>query len=555
MRSDKMKKGIEKAPHRSLFKAMGYIDREIEQPLVGIVNSANEIIPGHIHLDIIASAVKAGVRMAGGTPIEFPTIGVCDGLAMNHEGMKYSLASRELIADSIEVMAIAHPFDGLVLIPNCDKVIPGMLMAALRLNIPAIVVSGGPMLAGRMGGRKIDLITVFEGVGGVKSGRMSADELLMLEDNACPGCGSCSGMFTANSMNCLTEALGLGLPGNGTIPAVYAARQRLAKQAGLQVMELIKKNIRPRDIATPEAFKNAIAVDMALGCSTNTVLHVPAIAHEAQVDLNLTVFNEMSKKTPHICSLSPGGVHHLEDLNAAGGVPAVMAELFKRGLINGNCLTVTGKKVKDTLKGAKVLNPDVIRPLSRPYHREGGIAILRGNLAPDGAVVKQSAVAPEMLRSNGTAKVFNSEEDAVSAILGGKIKGGDVVVIRYEGPKGGPGMREMLTPTSAIAGMGLDKDVALITDGRFSGGTRGAAIGHISPEAAEGGLIGLIKDGDIIEIDIPGKKINLKVSTAEIARRKKKWRQPEPKIKSGYAYRYSQMVTSASTGAIFKEKL
>ena len=365
MRSDKMKKGIEKAPHRSLFKAMGYIDREIEQPLVGIVNSANEIIPGHIHLDIIAAAVKAGVRMAGGTPIEFPTIGVCDGIAMNHEGMKYSLASRELIADSIEVMAIAHPFDGLVLIPNCDKVIPGMLMAALRLNIPAIVVSGGPMLAGRLGGRKIDLITVFEGVGGVKSGRMSADELLKLEDNACPGCGSCSGMFTANSMNCLTEALGLGLPGNGTIPAVYAARQRLAKQAGIQVMELIKKDIRPRDIATPEAFKNAIAVDMALGCSTNTVLHVPAIAHEAQVDLNLTVFNEMSKKTPHICSLSPGGVHHLEDLNAAGGVPAVMAELFKRGLINGNCLTVTGKKVKDTLKGAKVLNPDVIRPLTQ----------------------------------------------------------------------------------------------------------------------------------------------------------------------------------------------
>jgi dihydroxy-acid dehydratase len=406
-----------------------------------------------------------------------------------------------------------------------------------------------------MGGRKVDLITVFEGVGGVKSGRMSAGELLMLEDNACPGCGSCSGMFTANSMNCLTEALGLGLPGNGTIPAVYAARQRLAKQAGLQIMELIKKDIRPRDIATPEAFKNAIAVDMALGCSTNTVLHVPAIAHEAQVDLNLTVFNEMSKKTPHICSLSPGGVHHLEDLNAAGGVPAVMAELFKRGLINGNCLTVTGKKVKDTLKGAKVLNPDVIRPLNNPYHREGGIAILRGNLAPDGAVVKQSAVAPEMLRSNGTAKVFNSEEAAVAAILGNRIKRGNVVVIRYEGPKGGPGMREMLTPTSAIAGMGLDKDVALITDGRFSGGTRGAAIGHISPEAAEGGLIGLIKDGDIIEIDIPGKKINLKISAAEIARRKKKWRQPEPKIKGGYAYRYSQMVTSASTGAIFKEKL
>ncbi len=555
MRSDKMKKGLEKAPHRSLFKAMGYIAREIEQPIVGIVNSANEIIPGHIHLDIIADAAKAGVRMAGGTPIEFPTIGVCDGIAMNHEGMKYSLASRELIADSIEVMAIAHPFDGLVLIPNCDKVIPGMLMAALRLNIPAIVVSGGPMLAGRLGGRKVDLITVFEGVGGVKSGRMTADELLLLEDNACPGCGSCSGMFTANSMNCLTEALGLGLPGNGTIPAVYAARQRLAKQAGLQIMELIRKDIKPRDIATPEAFKNAIAVDMALGCSTNTVLHVPAIAHEAQVDLNLTVFNEMSKKTPHICSLSPGGPHHLEDLNAAGGIPAVMAQLLKTGLINGNCRTVTGKKVKENLKGAEVLNPDVIRPLARPYHREGGIAILRGNLAPDGAVVKQSAVAPEMLRSSGTAKVFDSEEAAVAAILGNRIKRGNVVVIRYEGPKGGPGMREMLTPTSAIAGMGLDKDVSLITDGRFSGGTRGAAIGHISPEAAEGGLIGLIKDGDVIEIDIPGKKINLKVSAADIARRKKNWRQPAPKVTSGYAYRYSQMVTSASTGAVFKEKL
>jgi dihydroxy-acid dehydratase len=555
MRSDKMKKGVEKAPHRSLFKAMGYIGREIEQPIIGIVNSANEIIPGHIHLDIIAGAVKAGVRMAGGTPVEFSTIGVCDGIAMNHEGMKYSLASRELIADSIEVMAIAHPFDGLVLIPNCDKIIPGMLMAALRLNIPAVVVSGGPMLAGRLNGRTIDLISVFEGVGGVKSGRISQKELLRLEDNACPGCGSCSGMFTANSMNCLTEALGLGLPGNGTIPAVYAARQRLAKQAGIQVMELVRKNVRPRDIATAEAFKNAIAVDMALGCSTNTVLHVPAIAHEAQVELNLTVFNEMSKKTPHICSMSPGGAHHMEDLNAAGGIPAVMAELVRYGLVNGNCQTVTGKKVKENLKGVKVLDPDVIRPLARAYHREGGIAILRGNLAPGGAVVKQSAVAPEMLRSRGKARIFDSEEQAAAAILGGRIKAGDVVVIRYEGPKGGPGMREMLTPTSAIAGMGLDKDVALITDGRFSGGTRGAAIGHISPEAAEGGLIGLIKDGDIIEIDIPAKKVELKVSAAEIKKRKKQWRPPQPKIKSGYAYRYAQMVTSASTGAVFREKL
>jgi dihydroxy-acid dehydratase len=549
-----MKKGIEKAPHRSLFKAMGYIAEEIERPIVGVVNSANEIIPGHIHLDIIAEAVKAGIRMAGGTPVEFSTIGVCDGIAMNHEGMKYSLASRELIADSIEIMAIAHPFDGLVLIPNCDKIIPGMLMAALRLNIPAIVVSGGPMLAGMLRGKKVDLISVFEGVGGVKAGKISEAELSMLEDYACPGCGSCSGMFTANSMNCLTEALGLGLPGNGTIPAVHAARKRLAKHAGMQVMELIRHDIRPRDIATSDAFKNAIAVDMALGCSTNTVLHVPAIAHEAHVELTLDIFNDMSKKTPHLCSMSPGGAHYLQDLNAAGGIPAVMAELADHKLIQGNCLTVTGKKVKDNLQGIRVIDADVIRPFNNPYHREGGIAILRGNLAPDGGVVKQSAVAPEMLRSAGKAKVFDSEEEAVAAILGKKIKAGDVVVIRYEGPKGGPGMREMLTPTSAIAGMGLDKDVALITDGRFSGGTRGAAVGHISPEAAEGGLIALVENGDTIEIDIPGKSITLKVSEAEIKKRKGKWQPPEPKIKSGYAYRYSQMVTSASTGAIFKEK-
>ncbi|MCX5894758.1 MAG: dihydroxy-acid dehydratase [Proteobacteria bacterium] len=554
MRSDRMKKGLEKAPHRSLFKAMGYIAEEIERPLVGVVNSANEIIPGHIHLDTIAEAVKAGIRMAGGTPIEFSTIGVCDGIAMNHEGMKYSLASRELIADSIEVMAIAHPFDGLVLIPNCDKIIPGMLMAALRLNIPALVVSGGPMLAGRVEGKKVDLISVFEGVGGVKAGKMSEADLQVLEDCACPGCGSCAGMFTANSMNCLTEALGLGLPGNGTIPAVHAARKRLAKQAGMQIMELIRQDIKPRDIATLDAFKNAIAVDMALGCSTNTVLHVPAIAHEAKVNLPLDIFNETSKKTPHLCSLSPGGPHHLEDLNAAGGIMAVMAELSHNGLIQGNCLTVTGKKVKDVLKGVNVLNPDIIRPFKNPYHREGGIAILRGNLAPDGAVVKQSAVAPEMLRSEGKARVFDSEEAAVEAILGKKIKTGDVVVIRYEGPKGGPGMREMLTPTAAIAGMGLDKDVALITDGRFSGGTRGAAIGHISPEAAEGGLIALVENGDKIEIDIPAKKIALKVSNDEIERRRKKWHPPEPKIKEGYAYRYSRMVTSASTGAILKDQ-
>ncbi len=553
MRSDKMKKGLEKAPHRSLFKAMGYINEEIERPLVGIVNSANEIIPGHIHLNTIASAVKAGVRMAGGTPVEFSTIGVCDGIAMNHEGMKYSLASRELIADSVEVMAIAHPFDGLVLIPNCDKIIPGMLMAALRLNIPAIVVSGGPMLAGRIGNKKIDLITVFEAVGGVKSGRLTSDELVMMEDCACPGCGSCSGMFTANSMNCLTEALGLGLPGNGTIPAVHAARIRLAKQAGIKIMELIENDVKPRDIATFDAFKNAIAVDMALGCSTNTVLHVPALAHEAKINLGLDIFNELSLKTPHLCSISPGGAHHLEDLYAAGGIMAVMAELFNNGLINGNCLTVTGKKVKENLSAVKNINHEIIRQFDNPYHREGGIAILRGNLAPDGAVVKQSAVAPEMLQRTCRARVFDSEEEAVTAILGKAIRSGDVVVIRYEGPKGGPGMREMLTPTSAIAGMGLDTSVALITDGRFSGGTRGAAIGHVSPEAAEGGPIALVENEDLIEIDIPGKKLTLKVSDETLFIRRQKWQPPEPKIKSGYAYRYAQLVTSASTGAILRD--
>jgi len=556
MISDAVKEGFQRAPHRSLLRATGVKREDFSKPFIGVCNSFVEIIPGHCHLNRVAELIKKCIREAGGVPFEFNTIGICDGVAMGHEGMKYSLPSREIIADSVESMLRAHCFDAVICIPNCDKIVPGMIMGALRANIPAIFASGGPMRAGHLpDGKAVDLISVFEAVAGFKNGRLTAEQLETVETHACPECGSCSGMFTANSMNCLTEALGLGLPGNGTIPAVHAARQRLAKQAGLQVMELIKKDIKPRDIATPGAFKNAIAVDMALGCSTNTVLHVPAIAHEAQVDLNLTVFNEMSKKIPHICSLSPGGVHHLEDLNAAGGIPAVMAELFKNGLINGNCQTVTGKKVKDIVRGIKVLNPEVIRPFSRPYHREGGIAILRGNLAPDGAVVKQSAVAPEMLRSAGKAKVFDSEEDAVAAILGAKIKAGNVVVIRYEGPKGGPGMREMLTPTSAIAGMGLDKDVALITDGRFSGGTRGAAIGHISPEAAEGGLIGLIKDGDIIEIDIPGKKINLKISEAEITRRKKKWRQPEPKIKSGYAYRYSQMVTSASTGAVFKDKL
>jgi dihydroxy-acid dehydratase len=553
MRSDKMKKGLEKAPHRSLFKAMGYTDEEINRPLIGVVNSKNEIIPGHIHLDIIADAVKAGIRLAGGTPIEFSTIGVCDGIAMNHEGMKYSLASRELIADSVEVMAMAHPFDGLVLIPNCDKVIPGMLMAALRLNIPSIVVSGGPMLAGRLGSREIDLVNMFEGVGAVRAGKMTEDELKELEDCACPGCGSCAGMFTANSMNCLTEALGLGLPGNGTIPAVNAARVRLAKKAGMKVMELVAQDIKPRDIATPAAFRNAMAVDMALGCSTNTVLHVPALAHEAGVSLNLDTFNEVSAKTPHLCSLSPAGPVHIQDLDLAGGIMGVMKELSKAGLIDESVITATGAPLAESLKSASVKNYSVIMPIDKPHHKQGGIAILRGNLAPDGAVVKQSAVADEMLKSSCAARVFNSEEEAVTAILAGQIKAGNVVVIRYEGPKGGPGMREMLTPTSTIAGMGLDKAVALITDGRFSGATRGAAIGHVSPEAAEGGLIGLVEDGDVIEIDIPARSISLKVGEKELAERRAKWTAPKPKITSGYAYRYSQLVTSASTGAVFKD--
>ncbi|MBM4312099.1 MAG: dihydroxy-acid dehydratase [Deltaproteobacteria bacterium] len=553
MRSDRMKKGIEKAPHRSLFKAMGYTDDEIARPLIGVVNSANEIVPGHIDLDIIARAVKDGIRMAGATPVEFPTIGVCDGIAMNHEGMKYSLASRELIADSVEVMAMAHPFDALVMIPNCDKIVPGMLMAAMRINIPTIFISGGPMLSGRLGGKKIDLISVFEGVGALKSGRIDEARLRQLEDNACPGCGSCSGMFTANSMNCLTEALGMALPGNGTIPAVFAARRRLAKLAGMKIVELLERDIKPRDIATPAAFRNAIAVDMALGCSTNTVLHVPAIAHEAGVPLDLDVFNQISRQAPHLCSLSPAGSHHIEDLNSAGGIMGVMQELSKKqGLIDQSCMTATGSPLADSLRQACVLDSDVIRSLDKAYHREGGIAILRGNLAPDGCVVKQSAVAPEMLVSTCRARVFDSEEAAVADIMAGAIKAGDVVVIRYEGPKGGPGMREMLTPTSAIVGMGLGKSVALITDGRFSGGTQGAAIGHVSPEAAEGGMIGLVKDGDSIEIDIPGRSIRLAVEEGELARRRKSWVKPEPKIKTGYAYRYSLMVTSASTGAVFK---
>jgi dihydroxy-acid dehydratase len=549
-----MKKGLEKAPHRSLFKAMGLTDEEIRRPMVGIANSANEIIPGHIHLDKIAAAAKAGVRLAGGTPIEFSTIGVCDGIAMNHEGMKYSLSSRELIADSIEIMAVAHPFDALLLIPNCDKIVPGMLMAAMRLNIPAIVISGGPMLAGKFGQKEVDLIGVFEGVGRVARGEWTEAQLQELEECACPGCGSCAGMFTANSMNCLSEALGLALPGNGTIPAVMAARIRLAKMAGMKVIELWQKNIRPRDIATLAAFKNAMAVDMALGCSTNTVLHLPAIAHEAKMKLDLDLFNKVSDRTPHLCFLSPAGPHHVQDLDAAGGVPAIMTELSKLGAVNKMVLTATGKNLGQNLKGVQVKDYGVIRPIHNPYHKEGGIAILRGNLAPGGAVVKQSAVAPEMMVNEGRAIVFESEEETMEAILKGKVKPGHIVVVRYEGPKGGPGMREMLSPTSAIVGMGLDKDVALITDGRFSGGSRGAAIGHVSPEAAEGGLIALVKNGDRISIDIPKKKLTLKVDVEEIKRRRKKWKVPEPKIKSGYAARYAQMVTSAGTGAVFKDK-
>jgi dihydroxy-acid dehydratase len=555
MRSDLMKKGVERAPHRSLFKAMGYTDEEIARPLIGVVNSYNEIIPGHIHLRTITEQVKAGIRMAGGTPVEFPAIGVCDGIAMGHVGMKYSLASRELVADSVEIMAIAHPFDGLVFIPNCDKVVPGMLMAALRLNIPSIFISGGPMLAGKLRGKPVDLITVFEGVGAVKSGKMTARQLKELENCACPGCGSCSGMYTANTMNCMTEALGMGLPGNGTVLAVDSARLRLAKTAGMQVMELVKKKILPRDIATLAAFKNAIAVDNALGGSTNTVLHLPAIAHEAGIRLDLDLFNQIGAKTPNLCKLSPAGAHHIEDLEAAGGVQAVMKEISKLGVIDEKAMTVSGTTVAKNLKETRVYDYSVIRPIKNPYSPDGGLAIIKGNLAPEGGVVKRSAVSPDMLVNEGRARVFNSEDDAIGAILGGKIKPGDVLVIRYEGPKGGPGMREMLAPTSALAGMGLAESVALLTDGRFSGGSRGAAIGHISPEAAEGGPIALVKEGDRIAIDIPKRKIALLVSTEELKRRKKSWKPPKPKIQSGYLSRYASLVTSGSTGAILKDRV
>ena len=553
MRSDLMKKGRERAPHRALFKAMGYTDEELQRPIIGIANSANELIPGHIHLRQIAQAVKEGIRSAGGTPMEFSTIGICDGIAMGHIGMKYSLSSRELIADSVEVMAMAYPFDGLVLIPNCDKIIPGMMMAMARLDIPAVLVSGGPMLAGVFRGKTADLITVFEAIGKVAAGEMTEEELQELEGCACPGAGSCSGMFTANSMNCLAEALGIALPGNGTIPAVDAARVRLAKAAGVKVMELVRKGIKPSDILTKEAFYNAIAVDMAFGGSTNTALHLPAIAHEAGVHITLEDFNRVSDRTPHICNLSPAGPYHLEDLHRAGGIPALMRVLADGGLINGDLLTVTSRTVKENIEGAEVLDPEVIRPLDRPYHPTGGLVALFGNLAPDGAVVKASAVAPEMLRHEGPARVFESEEEALEAILGRRIRKGEVIVIRYEGPKGGPGMREMLAPTSAIAGIGMDKEVSLLTDGRFSGGTRGAAIGHISPEAQEGGPIAIVRDGDPIRIDIPGRKLELLLSEEEIQKRLKQWSPPPPKISKGYMARYARMVTSSSTGAVFRE--
>jgi dihydroxy-acid dehydratase len=553
LRSDILTCGLGRAPSRALLKAMGITDEEINRPLIGIANSANELVPGHMHLDRIVEAVKTGVRIAGGTPLEFSTIGVCDGLAMGHIGMKYSLASREVIADSVEIMAMAHPFDGLVLVPNCDKVVPGMLMAALRLNIPAIVISGGPMLSGRFKGKKADVITVFEAVGKVKAEDMTLDELAELEDAACPGCGSCAGMFTANSMNCLTEALGLGLPGNGTIPAVEAARIRLAKRAGMAVMGLVADQITPRQIATEEAFRNALAVDMALGCSTNTVLHVPAIAREAGLRIPLELFDEISSRTPHICSLSPAGPNHLEDLDQAGGVQAVLKELVDAGLANSDVLTVTGEKLAESLKTAQVRDSEVIRPIDNPHSKQGGIAIMRGNLAPAGGVVKQSAVDASMLCNTGKARVFDSEEDAVEAILGLKINPGDIVVIRYEGPRGGPGMREMLNPTSALAGMGLDRSVALITDGRFSGGTRGSAIGHVSPEAAHGGPIAFVQEGDEITIDIPNKRIDLNVPAEELEKRKAKWRPPAPKITKGYLARYATMVSSAADGAVLNK--
>ena len=552
MRSDVVKKGASRAPHRSLFKAAGLTEEELERPLIGVVTSQNDIIPGHVHLDQLTEAVKKGVLMAGGTPLVFPTIGVCDGIAMGHEGMKYSLVTRELIADSIECMVKAHGFDALVLIPNCDKIVPGMMMAALRLNIPAVIVSGGPMLPGKFKGTDVSLTTVFEAVGAFENGTMLEGDLKELEDNACPTCGSCSGMFTANSMNCLAEVLGLALPGNGTIPAVYSERIRLAKKAGMAVMNLLEKDIKPRDIVTEKSIENALACDMALGCSSNSVLHLTAIANEARLPINLDIINEVSNRTPNLCHLAPASQTHIIDLYYAGGIGAVLNELSKKELIHLDCITATGKTQGENIEGKIVKDYSIVRPIENPYSNTGGIAILRGNLALDGAVVKRSAVAPEMLKHEGPARVFDSEEEAIDAIMSKKIIAGDVIVIRYEGPKGGPGMREMLSPTSAIAGMGLDKEVALITDGRFSGATKGASIGHVSPEAAEGGLIALVEEGDIISIDINAGKLELNVSDEVLEERRKNLRPMEPKVTEGYLARYAKLVSSASTGAVFK---
>ena len=552
MRSDAVKTGTQQAPHRSLFNALGMTKEEMDRPLVGIVSSYNEIVPGHMNLDKITQAVKLGVAMAGGTPVMFPAIAVCDGIAMGHVGMKYSLVTRDLIADSTEAMAMAHQFDALVMIPNCDKNVPGLLMAAARLNVPTVFVSGGPMLAGHLNGHKTSLSSMFEAVGAYAAGKLDEDGLTECEMKTCPTCGSCSGMYTANSMNCLTEVLGMGLKGNGTIPAVYSERIRLAKHAGMQVMEMYRKNIRPRDIMTKEAILNALTVDMALGCSTNSMLHLPAIAHEIGMDFDISFANEISAKTPNLCHLAPAGPTYIEDLNEAGGVYAVMNELNKKGLLHTECMTVTGKTVGENIKDCVNLNPEVIRPIDNPYSQTGGLAVLKGNLAPDGGVVKRSAVVEEMMVHEGPARVFDCEEDAIAAIKGGKIVEGDVVVIRYEGPKGGPGMREMLNPTSAIAGMGLGSSVALITDGRFSGASRGASIGHVSPEAAVGGPIALVEEGDIISINIPELKLEIKVSDEEMQARKAKWQPREPKVTTGYIARYAAMVTSGNRGAILE---
>ena len=554
MKSDAVKKGMQQAPHRSLFNALGLTKEEMDKPLVGIVSSYNEIVPGHMNLDKIVEAVKMGVALAGGVPRVFPAIAVCDGIAMGHEGMKYSLVTRDLIADSTEAMAIAHQFDALVMVPNCDKNVPGLLMAAARINVPTVFVSGGPMLAGHVKGQKRSLSSMFEAVGAYSAGTMTEEDVCEFENKVCPTCGSCSGMYTANSMNCLTEVLGMGLPGNGTIPAVYSERIKLAKHAGMKVMELLKKNIRPRDIMTKEAIMNALTVDMALGCSTNSMLHLPAIAHEIGFDFEIGFANGVSDKTPNLCHLAPAGPTYMEDLNEAGGVYAVMKELTKLDLLNLDCMTCTGKTVGENIANSVNRNPEVIRPVENPYTKTGGLAVLKGNLAPDGSVVKQSAVVPEMLVHEGPARVFDCEEDAIAAIKGGKIVAGDVVVIRYEGPKGGPGMREMLNPTSAIAGMGLGSSVALITDGRFSGASRGASIGHVSPEAAVGGPIALVEEGDIIKINIPERTMTLDVSDEVLAERKAKWQPREPKVKTGYLARYAQMVTSGARGAILEIK-